>query len=680
MTVKDEDLLRLARDRFTNAVDADKDDRKQADDDIRFAINHEGCQWPSKIRALRENSDPIRPCLVLNKIPEKIDQVEGEFRQLRPSFNVRPVDSKADPQIAEIRAGIIRHIEYNSNARSAYNTSHSSTLYSGRGAWRIDIEDSEEDPFIRDIVINRIPNVFTVYWDPDAKKADKSDAKYFFVTEEIPIEDFKAEHKDIEIKEWDTKDSVWRGWRTDKTIRIAEYWWKEQKDKTYWQVEVPGADGQMTVQTIEAPEDGKLQKDYKRVKDKKKTVKVPQVKWCKMIADRIIEPVEDWPSKYIPIIVEIGKETNIKGKVSTRGMPRFGKEPQRMYNYWSTSNTEFIALIPKIPYLVTSKMIKNYQAQWNQAHKQNYAYLLYDADPTAPTLYPKREDPPQMSTAMATELMRMEHDIMSGMGLYQASLGDEGQEKSGKAILARQRQGSIGSYTYTDNFSTALIYSTKILVDLIPYIYDTERVIRIRGEDDSEKVLPINARPDAPLMSKFQDTNEKLIVQPKKGVSEYINDLTVGKYDVVVTIGPSYTTQREEALTVLMDLVKAIPQIGQVAIDLIVKNLDVPGSAELVERVKKLIPVGIRDLEPGEEPPQEQQDPKLLIEMMGMAIKEREENRKQFEGYVKAIKDLAEAESKEKGQQLAEFQAIATAIQSGLQELQQQKQPTEPGV
>lgn len=659
MTKKEnEEILRLAIDRFHNSYDSDKEERKLAEDDTKFAINDENCQWPAAVWKQRTEANPPRPCLVINKIPEKIDQDEGEFRQLRPSIKIRGVDSQSDPKIAEIIAGIIRNIEYNSDARTAYNTAYSSTLYSGRGAWRIDKIDCEEDPFVKELIINRIPNALTVYWDSGAKRKDKSDSNYIFVTEELSEKEFKAQYPNTELMEWDATNETLENWRTDETIRVAEYFWKEKEDKIYYRIK--RGNTELTVTELQEG-DEKLEE---------KIVKVPKIRVCKMIATKIIEGPFDWEGKYIPIIIEIGKEVNIKGQSKTRGKVRFAKEQQRVYNYWSTNMTEQIALAPKAPYLATPKMIGAHKTQWDTANVQNYLYLLYDVDTTAPGMRPTREPPPQLSTALAHELSRMDHDIMSAMGRYEASLGDTGEEKSGKAIIARQRQGSIGSYVYIDNFQTALIHSAKILIDLIPKIYDTERIIKIRGEDDTEKTIPINARPDAPILEQFGDVSKELLAESSEG---YINDLSLGKYDVAATIGPSYATQREEALEMLLGLVEKIPQFGMAALDLIVKNMDLPGADELIKRVKKLIPPGIRDVEPGEEqlPPSEPEiDPKMMVEMQKTQNEAFKLQIEEFKAMTRGIKDIAEAESKERGQQLAELTAFIGEIKSNLQSQQ----------
>uniref|UniRef100_A0A6M3K7T7 Putative P22-like portal protein n=1 Tax=viral metagenome TaxID=1070528 RepID=A0A6M3K7T7_9ZZZZ len=645
---KHEDILTLAVTRYKAAIESDQTEREAYDDDIRFAINDEGCQWPAAIRASREGDNPPRPCLVFNKIPEKIDQVEGEFKQLKPSIKVRGVDSKADPKIAEILQGIINHIEYNSNARSAYNTAHTSTLYGGRGAWRIDIEEDDDDPFVRNIVINRIPNVLTVCWDPGAKKTDKSDAEYVFVSESISEKEFKAEYPGVEAMDWDSDDKLMEGWRTDKTIRRAEYWWKEKVEKTFYRVERV-VDGVPIEMTVKEQGEGDLLIEEKKVKR-------PGVKWCNMIYNKVLEGPHDWPSKYIPIVIETGKEVNIAGQSKTRGMPRFAKDAQRMYDYFASASAESVALVPKVPYLVTPKMIGNHQSQWDQAATKNFMYLLYDADPLAPTLYPKREMPPQLSTAIAAELGRMEHDIMSAMNIYRESLGDESQAKSGTAINARQRQGNTGSYSYTDSFHVALTYSSKILIDLAPYVYDTERITRIRGEDDVERDVAINAREGAPIL---QGANQDFMVKSGNG---YINDLSVGKYDVVATIGPSHATQRMETFDLIARLINSVPQFGLALGDILFKNMDVSGAEEAVKRLARMVPPEIMSDNPPEKPP----DPKIMLEMKKIELKLQDQNRKDFETQMKAITELMKAEAAERGQQAQEMAAVMGLIKERL--------------
>lgn len=668
---KDEDIIQEALERYTIASECDMEERGLALDDLKFEHNEDNYQWPADIRTQRERSKSPRPCLSLNKIPEKINEVEGEFKQMRPSFKIRGVDSASDPKVANIIGGIIRQIEYGSNAKSAYNHSHSQSLKCGRGGWRIDIEDSPADPFVKDIVINRIANVLAIIIDPDSQKQDRSDANYMFLVSEMSIKEFESKYPDADPVEWPVDAKTEKtGWRTDTTIRVVEYWWKEDETRTFYRVErlINGIPIQLTVKQ------DKLLGSDTIVEQKEAEVKV--VRWAKLTFNQILDGPTEWPSRYIPIIFEVGRETNIDGQNKMKGMVRDAKTPQQMYNFWSSSITEQIALSPKAPYLVTPAMLKGFQNMWDQSNIENFLYLFYNPDPKMPQGYPKREPPPLLSPAIGHELQRMAHDIMSAMGIYQASLGAQGPEVSGKAILAKQKQGSLGSYTFTDNFQIALVYSMKVIIDLIPYVYDTERIIRIRGEDGSEKSVPINARPVSPML-KQQEFSPDLISDAREGVTEYINDMTVGAYDVVVSIGPSYDTQRQEALAVLMELVGNIPQFGPATVDLIVQNIDVPGVAdELVKRAKKIVPVDIRGLEPGEQPPPPPQPtPEEQIELKKLQLEGLKEMREGFEAKVDAIAKLMTAEAKEQGQQLQAITAFVEELRNAETMKQQQERP-----
>ena len=637
---KEKDILKLAIKRFKYSYDDDQDERTFALDDLKFAHNEDNYQWPQKVKEQRLNDMPPRPCLSLNKLPEKIDQVDGEFRQLKPSFKVRVVDSVSDPKTAEIIAGLIRQIEWNSAARNSYNTSHNSVLHCGRGAWRIDIEDNEEDPFTRDLVINRIPNVFSVFWDPDAKKLDQSDGRYCFITDELSADEFNAQYPDVEPGDWVSEgNEAYPLWKSEKKIRVAEYWYKEKVSETFCRVKRVINEIE-TVKTIKKEE---LQEGDEIIEEK--SAGVTRVKYCKLIHDKIITGPIELPTKHIPVVIETGKEINIQGKSKKRGMIRHAKTPQQMYNYWSSSQTETIALSPKAPYLATAKMIGNYKdAMWDRANITNFVYLLYDIDPMSPNAYPRREPPPQLSPAMAVELNRMEHDIMSAMNIYKASLGDEGSEDSGKAIYARQKQGSTGSYVYTDNFNAALTYSMKVLISLLPYIYDTERIIRIRGADDVEAVVPINARPDAEIA---QGSGYPA------GATGYINDLSVGKYDIVVSIGPSYSTQREEMATVLGEIIKSMPpKVGMLLLETFINTMDMPGSDVIIKKLQEITKAE-------GQPTFDQQLSMKKLELDGL-----KEMREVFEAKVQAIADLMSAEAKERGQQLNEITAFMQQLQN----------------
>lgn len=673
---KEQDILDLAAERFKFGHRKDMTERNRAGEDLLFFWDEEGSQWDEQVRRLRENQKPPRPCLTINKLPEKVDRVEGEFQQLEPSFKVRAIDSKGDIVLADIIAGMLRHIEYVSSARDVYNAAHTHVLICGRGAWRIDVVECEEDPFVKELRINPIGNVFSVVVDAEATKKDKSDMTWCFVTNIYEEKTFKAKYPGVNLSDWPSGDQ-WTDWRNEKGYRVAEYWWKEEESVKIYRVERQEM-GRTRTLAVETADENDIIVD-------EKTVKRPKVRWCELVAGQIIDGPHDWPGKFIPIIYEIGKEINLYGESKTRGMIRYAKEPQRLYNYWSSSITEQVALAPKVPYLLTGSMIAKHQSQWDEMGWKNFNYLLYDADEANPQMTPRREAPPPLSPGMANELARQEHDISSAMGIYAPSLGDVSNERSGRAIYARQSQGSIGTFPFTKNFSTALLHSCRVLIDLIPHVYDTERIIRIIGEDEEEYQVPVNMAPQN--VPPGMQVPEQYVARPREGITRYLNDLSVGKYDVAVSVGPSYTTLREEALAQFTEMAKVNPQLAMVTMDLIVDNMDIPKADVFRKRVKKLIPPQVRGLEPGEQPPPPPPPPpELVVKMQELQLKQQEQHRKDMETAINAFKAQTDAQFKLGQQQMEAFMGKVQAVLNMVESHQNQQQiemkanqPAQPG-
>ena len=249
------------------------------------------------------------------------------------------------------------------------------------------------------------------------------------------------------------------------------------------------------------------------------------------------------------------------------------------------------SLAPRAPYLISAKMIGQYQTYWDNSHKKNYPYLPFEADPQLPGVTPQRTPPIQLNSGIQTEVIVSDQEIHDTTGLQQASLGQKSNEKSGRAIMARQKEGDVANYAYYDNLARGLKYCGKVLLDLIPRIYDTPRVLRILGEGDKEEFVPVNQP-----------------VYNQQGMQR-VFDLTVGKYDVVVTIGPSYSTQREEAADSMLAFLTAFPQAAPLIGDLVAKNMDWPGASEIEKRLKMMLPPGMAEGQEGAPPAQAPQPP-----------------------------------------------------------------------
>ena len=647
-------LIETAKKRWRIAADSDKKDRLQYVEDLNMATGND--QWHQDVRAVRMEASPPRPCLTINKIAEKVNLIDGDFRQAKPSIKVRPVDSFADPVLAEVLEGLIANVEYQSDAGSIYSTAFSTMIMGGRGAWRINLKQSVDDVFAKDIILQRIPNPLTVYSDPAAMEVNRSDRKWLFVTEWITKEELEATYPKASLSSWDS-DAPGDGndWYEENRLRIAEYWWTEEDKKMVYRVKISETE-YIVVDKLEEGMEA----------DAEEEVVTKKVKYCKMNGGEVLEGPTDWPGSFIPIIEVYGRETWIEGERATAGLVRHAKEPQRLYNYWSSAITESVALAPTAPWLLTPGMLGNHKRMWDTQSERNYPYLVFDPDKSLPGYTPQRQPPPQLSSAMANELQRLEHDIMSTMGLYASSLGAPGPEVSGRAILARQKKGDVGSYAYIDTFAHALTFSGKVLIDLIPKVYVDERVLRILGPTGQERHVEVNksATPEQAQGMARNPQYQGPTVMRDPEVSKYMNDLTIGKYDVRTTIGSSYATQRQEAAESLIELVRAIPNAGMAAADLIVKNLDMPGSAELEKRLRKMVPLNIRELDEGEQPPPPPPpDPKLEIEVQKLQLQiEKLRTIEQPKAIAKAILDIAKAEAQEVGSQVNEYRAMLDTV------------------
>ncbi|MBV6340455.1 portal protein [Candidatus Magnetobacterium casense] len=551
-----EDPLAIARERFRTINTAETPIRANALENLRFVYNVDGGQWPEKIREERQNDS--RPCLTSNKLRKYVAQVVNRERDQRVVGKVRPVDDKGDLQRAAIIEGLIRQIEYQSNAQEVYTTAGEAAVAGGFGYWQIITKEST-DSFSQEILLKKIENQFSVYLDPRGEFA--------FIREGMTCKEFKDRYPDKLEDDFDLSgvgDEYTLWYESDK-IFIADYYFKEYYDKKIALIVDGTGNSKIVELTDEITPEILSFNGYSILKEK--TVKAPKVKWQRITGHDILEEGE-WVGDDIPIIEVYGDKFNIGGKQYKNALVNDAKDPQRAYNFWLTSMTETVALAPKSPYLVTPQEIKGHEQQWNDANKKNYAYLLVNQQGT--NSKPRREPPPQIPTGAAQMLQLSAADIQDTIGMYQASFGERSNERTGVAIRERAGRSEFGTYHFGDNFKRAVLASTKQLINIIPKIYDDERIIRILGEDGNDELVKINET------TVNLETGEELIV----------NDLTVGKYDVVAEVG-MYSTRRQEAVEMMTSLMQASPNISPLMLDLVFKYADWPGAQEIKERLNK---------------------------------------------------------------------------------------------
>lgn len=557
------DMLDI-RKRYDACTEHEAELREMAAEDIKF-VNVPGEQWEEGQKKKRGK----RPCYEFNLLRQHCRQVEGDQRQARPGIKVRAVEDD-DAEGAELRQGLIRNIEAQSNAERAYDTAFQFAAEGGFGCLRVVTEYSDDDGFDQDIRIKEVRDPFAMWFDPAATEYDRRDAMYAFFEQSIPREQFKARYPDAVCADFDSAVD-WGSWFTEDSVRVAEYWVKKPVKRTILLL----SDGRSVDADEVAPVLDELAAAGITV-TREREVDAHKVCMYVVSGAEVLSGPHEWPGKFIPLIPVYGDLIHIDGRDVYSGIVRHAKDSARLNNYTVTTAMESVAKLPKNPYLVTPKMLEGagVKASWERAATEDPLFIAYSPDSTAPGGRPIRENGPEFPAALVN-LASVCQDLLKGVtGIHDVARGSNPGNQSGKAILALQNKGDTANYSYQDNLSRSIRYAGEILLDLIPKVYDSERVIRIIGIDGSEKFEKINQR------QIDQQTGREIVV----------NDISAGKYDVTVTTGPSFSTQRVEFAEMMQGLFQANPETFTLFGDLFFKSLDAPQAQELSERAKFLLP------------------------------------------------------------------------------------------
>lgn len=606
-----EEFLSVARERFRRSVEAEAENRRLALEDLGFVL---GDQWPEAIKNLRQAEN--LPCLTIPRLKQFVKQVTNEVRLARPALKVSPVDDASDPKTAEIIQGIVRQIERQSSAGTAYNTAIEYAAICGFGYWRVLTDYASDDGFDQDVMIQPIVDTFSVYRDASARSVDGSDWEYAFIVEDVPRDEYRRLYPHSRMASLTDFESIGdkaTHWVERDNIRVAEYFYKEHEKRTIYRVRL--ADG--TEKTVNETE-LKAEQEAAQILGlpapqvlEDREVDYCVVKWAKINALEILDGNEDKtegrkiPGAWIPIIQVSGDAYVRDGKMIFSGLVRDAKDSQRAYNYMASYEAETIGMAPRSPYIIAEGQIEGHEKEWRSANRIRHAALVYketsvSGHPVPPPIR-NQVEPPIAAISHARAVSA--EDIKATIGIYDASLGARSNETSGIAIRARQQQGSMATMHYTDNLARSLRYMGRQLIGdgkypgLIQELYQRPgRVARILGEDDSVQTVVLNQPFKA--LEKGQEI-------------ERIYDIGTGKYDVDVSMGPSFATQRQEAAAAMSDAVRAFPALMQVIGDLWVKYQDWPGADQMAERLKKLLPPGIADDGP-------MVPPQVMQQMAGM--------------------------------------------------------------
>lgn len=549
----DSELVSEAREFFSERESAESENRQNMLDDLKFAFLP-GAQWDSNAQMRRQG----RPCYSYNRVAGAINQVVGDQRMVHPSGKVRAVNDRAKVGVAETISGLIRDIEAQSNARAIYDAAFKYAVAGGWGVWRVVPEYADEESFDQVLRIRRVRNPLTAFFDQLADEFGRG-AQRVLIADRISTDSYRAQFGD---RAWQNlpvaRDS--QGWVDQNEVRIGEFYRMEFRSKKIALL----SDGRVM------ESNSALQGEIERLRAaglsdlevvRERVVKEPVIIWAKIDGAHVLEGPFEYRYDHIPCIRLPGRYVNIEGKDYFQSLILHSKDAQRTYNYDRSNMVETVALSPRAPYLATPKMIKGLESWWDRANTANFAYLPFNIDPDSPQMMPKREMGPEIPQAYMALAAHDAEDIKQTTGYINPAIEQQtraGDAESGRALRTRLMAGDSGSYEFLDNLGKAIQFTHECIISMIPEHYDTQRVIRILGADGREDFVDYDPA-----------------------------EIKKARFDVTVTLGPSYATSRMEALDTLLEASTQMPEIREEAPDIIVRNLDVRGSDEIEKRIRK---------------------------------------------------------------------------------------------
>jgi hypothetical protein len=575
----EKDLIATARERYKLAEEAEREIRKEAKIDLQFAA---GQQWDADDMLRRNAVGPgKRPCLTFNKLTGPLNQVANQARMNKPDLEALPVDSSSDPATAKVYEGMIRHIQYASKADQVYETSLDQSTKGGFGYFKVTTRFCGNKTFDQEIRIERILNPFSILMDPYAREADKSDAKYAFELEWFSRDEYEDEFGKTEVAKMNFFDGGVNpvpDWITRDGVLVARYWYLEIETKTLVAIQWP--DGKVTNEYLEdLPAELPPGLAFAVDENGDRIEREDQIRHVKMCRLNGVEVLDEtvWKGQWIPLLAVLGEEMYIEEKRYLFSLIRFARDPQKLYNFYRSSEAETVMLGTKAPWVGVKGAFKD--PRWATANTVPWAYLEYEPIDIAgnPVPMPQRNvfEPPIQ--ALSIGAAQASDDIKATTNVYDASLGSQSNETSGIALQRRQGQMELSNFHFVDNLNRAILQCGVILCDLIPKIYDTPRQVRILGEDMQEEIVTVN--------EKFKDDYGK----------EQCYDLASGKYDVRLKIGPSFKTQQQETAAQVTELSRNFPQLMTVAGDIVFDNLNFAGAEKIADRLRRAMPPNLTE-------------------------------------------------------------------------------------
>jgi hypothetical protein len=644
-----DDLVKEAVEVAEANYNHDRENRMEGIRDLQFLAND---QWDARDRRQREADD--RPVLTVNRLIQPVKLVANSIRFSVPGVKTVPVDREGDESTAWVLGGLIRQIQRQSMATWVYSVATGHAAACGIGHFRVLSDYVDDDVFDQELKVKLIPHPFAVLWDAAAQEPDRSDACNCLVLEFIPPKEFKRRYPGAAASDFQGSSAILPGgnfqWFRPEAVVIAEFWRRVPCEKKLGQL----ADGSVIDLTNVKALPGGMQVVRER------TVNSYRVEQSLVSGREVLEGPNEWAGKWIPIVPVLGNEIPQESTVVRHGLVRFARDPQRMYNYWRSQSAEWIGQAAKAPWLAEAEQIEDYKDLWDTANTTPRPYLLYKGDPQNPQRKPERMRPAEPPAALWQEGNISSDEIKATTGMQDASLGARSNEISGRGIEARQRQGEIGNYEFIHNLGISLNHTGRILLDLAPKVYDTSRTVRILDEFEKEHFVPVNA-----------------VAYTEDGQAVLVHDLTAGKYDVAIKLGPSFLTRREEAAAQQVEFLKLNPEAFSLVGDIVAEEQDWPGASKIAKRLKRAIPPDILG-DDATEPPKPP-DP-LMVEGAKQEVREKKASADKKEAEARRAHAEAELAGAQAGKHAADAHlAVAKAFRERVGALVDASPQGDPG-
>lgn len=306
-----------------------------------------------------------------------------------------------------------------------------------------------------------------------------------------------------------------------------------------------------------------------RIEDKRPSKKHKIIHY-KIAGDYELDKTE-FPSEQLPLpFVDNNSYYDKTGKQICRSFFGDAKDTQRYINYLRTQSAYILKISRYDQWIGSKKNVSSNDTSRNWRDPNNtQGMLTYDESPSGAK--PEQVRPPELSQSLFTQYQLAIEDLYTSTGLYPARMGNNGDEASGKAIDARTRQGSYTTYVFFNSINRAIATGGAIVNEMIPRVYDTERVMALMTPDEGMKNITVNKEMD--------EYGEQVD-----------NDIRKGTYEVRLKPGPSYEGQKEQALQSLRDVLAADPTAFNLIADLYADNLPLANTIEIKNRLKTRVP------------------------------------------------------------------------------------------